>query len=916
MNLGWRSLVRKRNRSFHLQLPFFLPIRGYVEDVFESPSQFAADLRRNRQLEFRANLSQSKGLASLIKDGHHRMALATRDEMLNNGKDIPWDDSFFEAAHYALGESSMESSFPSFVKWIDLLPTAGRYSRAQHENFARLQNTLANHQHSRVDFLYQFALILAGKGYRDFVQDRLMPLIKEQGTPEMIHDLKFQLLPTKLSSTSFADVFEPEDDEYSANYLESPVSEVEDVRAGVVKRLHECIEAGLLDEARTILSELESINHSVPPHSLYEKAAAMALTMNGQDRSVVQDSFMLFFPHVPPLHQQPSETATPILETIQMIIRDHSLILPQVALVLASKGYAPLLSPIIFPTLLRTTPPESARPFLGEYERLNEEYQRERPASSKYFKLRYVPPEPGMRLALSLKAIRESAIRALADIGHLELAVDLIPGPDQRAVRLSQRIYSRLLTALEKRRDYLKMNAGLNQIAKLNALLGKVRPMYYEASQEALPYADLDMERPHVLDITTTTHLANAIRLVKASLPFNAPRRKRARRVDGPTMVKILTVLSSPDVVLENPSGLPECISTTRPNLLRLLRRRALLSNERATKMWLFCEMVHLWHERRYGQIIRIFRSYFWCYGVPAREVESVAHSQPSPWDSQWVRLMVQGIPEKGILPKPKFYPTAYQHTSLVWQSLVMFHEDNKGKISELYRRMVFYARAYHEASKQLSGDDTTVLDAPYTPSLESDSESGSSSYPIIAQENPFICVENFTPFIRQLSPGPGRRILGRRDLDPTKIIRDMMSLGLRPTIHQYTELARKYILNSDGNRALTIMDHLERVNFHQDSVAPRNSSLPEPDVIFYVALMRAFLNMNDLEGVAEVDRRLMSRHGSLEALLASLEKKKQTERVKEDVDTIVQAYEDWELLEGTERKDNKGTNASRATAQ
>ncbi|KAK1232780.1 hypothetical protein PQX77_004060 [Marasmius sp. AFHP31] len=915
MNLGWRSLVRKRNRSFHLQLPFFLPIRGYVEDVFESPSEFASDFRRNRQLEFRANVSQSKGLASLIRDGHHRMALATRDELLGGGKDIPWDDSFFEAAQYALGEPSTESSFSSFMKWMDLLPTAGRYSRFQYENLARLQDTLAKHQHFRVDFLYQFAVILAGKGYRNFVQDHLMPFIKEQGTPEMINDLKFQLLPTKLSSTSAADVFETEDDEYSANYLESPVSEVEDVRAGVVKRLHECIEAGLLDEARTILSELGSVNYSVSPHSLYEKAAAMALTMNGQDRSVVQESFMLFFPHVPPLHRQPSETATPILETIQLIIRDYNPILPQVALVLASKGYAPLFSPIIFPTLLRSTPPESARPFLEEYERLNEEYQRERPASSEDFKLRYVPPEPGMRLALSLKAIRESAIRVLAEIGHLELAVDLVPGPDQRAVRLSQRAYGRLLIALEKRRDYLKTSAGLNQVAKLNALLGKVRPMYYEASQEALPYADLDMERPPVLDITTTTDLANAIRLVKASLPFNAPRRKRARRVDGPTMVRILTVLSSSDVVLENPSGLPERISTTRPNLLRLLRRRALLSNERATKMWLFCEMVHLWHERRYGQIIRIFRSYFWCYGVPAREVESVAHSQPSPWDSHWVRLMVQGIPEKGILPKPKFYPTAYQHTSLVWQSLVMFHEDNKGKISELYRRMVFYARAYHEASKQLSGDDGTVLDAPFAPSLESDSDPG-SSYPIIAQENPFICVENFTPFIRQLSPGPGRRILGRRDLDPTKIIRDMMSLGLRPTIHQYTELARKYILNSDGNRALTIMDHLERVNFHQDGTTLRDSGLPEPDVIFYVALMRAFLNMNDLEGVTEVDRRLMSRHGSLEGLLASLEEKKQTERVKENVDTIVQVYEDWELLEGADRKDTKGTNASRATAQ
>ncbi|KAL0571601.1 hypothetical protein V5O48_010365 [Marasmius crinis-equi] len=614
---------------------------------------------------------------------------------------------------------------------------------------------------------------------------------------------------------------------------------------------------------------------------------------------------------------QPPESTMPFLETIHRIIHDHRTLLKRLALVLASKGYAPLLSPLLLPTILRMNQPEPARLFLREYERLDEKYQWERPPGVS--ELRLVAPE--MRVAISLKAIRESAVRVLTDLGQLDFAFGLISSDDTREIRLNRRTYGHLLAALEKRRAYLVGQDVFSskKLTKLDALMTKVQLMFDEASDQALPLAGLETQMPLVHTITTTTQLVEAIRLVKAALPFNTGLRENKRRLDGPTIVQILAVLSSPETVLANDSGYREHVAASRPNLLRLLRRRALLSTERSTKIWLFSEMVHLWHLRRYEEIIKLFEVHFWCYGVPIIEIARIANAMPDPWDHRWARDLFRGIPEKGILPKPKFYPTAYHHTSIVWQSLVMTHEDNKGKIASLYRTMVQYAGAYQEASKQLHEDsEESELDAPYKAPIGLDSDSDSFAFPIISQENPLICVENFTPFIRQLSAGGSRPDLQRSDLDPTQIMRDMMNLKMRPTIHQFTELARRYVLNSDGPRALKILDHLEVINFQEpplrtadDTAAnpsrARDSSLPEPDIICYIALMRAFLRMNDLEGVEEVDRRLKIRYGSLEELLAGLEKRKQTERVKEDVITINEVYRDWELLEAWNSKNVEG---------
>ncbi|KAG7092141.1 hypothetical protein E1B28_008514 [Marasmius oreades] len=622
---------------------------------------------------------------------------------------------------------------------------------------------------------------------------------------------------------------------------------------------------------------------------------------------------------------QASASAIPFHETVQAVIYNHRSLLASVALILSSKGYAAILSPLLLPIILRVNSPESMKEFLKEYEKLNELYHRGTAADQGSNSKQHIPME--MHLMLSKKSIRECAIRALAVIGHLELAVNLIPTMDQEVV-LDRRTYGFLLTHLKRRRSLLVEQPIFDpkKLTKVNSFTARVQRIYDEASyghnatttemsllhgQERFPIVNSEL--------TTTSELANAIRRAKFGLPFNTGRLRESRRFPNQRILfQVISALSSPDVVLTTPSGAQETVALSRPRLLRLLRRRALYSTYVPSKMWLFMEMVYLWRSKRYEAVIKLFGTFFWSFGVPIEEINPIVRLADDLLSMESLPEFFNGNPSKGILPKGKLYPSSEQ-TSLVWQSLVMVHSGDKVKVVALYKKMMAFARTYHEASKQLHVNAETEnpsLDTPYVlpPGLDPEADD-SPSLPLVSLEHPLISAETYTPFIAQLSPGRKRPVLRRSDLFPSQIIRDMTTLGLRPTVYHFTELARGYALVGERTKALKVLDHLEAahpVQASQEDTSElsgssfedvtsvnkeRKDGLPLPDLVLYIALMRSFIMARDLEGVAEVDGKMKSRYGSMRDMQTRNEKEK-VGSVKENLDYLEEVYRDWHSME------------------
>ncbi|KAF9254427.1 hypothetical protein L218DRAFT_951571 [Marasmius fiardii PR-910] len=761
--------------------------------------------------------------------------------------------------------------------------------------------------------------MLASKGYAGFAKEHLLPLIKEYGDSDMVRNVKFELLPKtlpSLTSPEASDVFEFEDEQYSVEY---PHHLVQGDRADAISRLHQCIASDNFDEAKTILSELESVNYPIPPHPVFERGARIFLKLHREDRKIRRDSFLLFFSHVPPLHMQPSNLSIPFYDTIHTILHHHGYLLMPIALVLSSKGYASILSPLLLPTILRVNPAEIAKEFLEKYEKLNEAYHRETKVDGDYVN-QHVPPE--MRAMLSKKSIRECAIRSLAVIGHLEFAVDLVATMNQD-LPLSQHTYGFLLTHLKHRRSVLveKATVSSRKLTKVNGFISTVQRMYDEASygdvavsMESSPPLDQEVSSVITRELTTTTDLANAIRRAKAGLPFNKGRPGERRRLPKQVVfLQVISALSSSDVVLTTPFGTQETVAFSRPNLLRLLRRRAHLSTYVPSKMWFFMEMVYLWRSGRYEDVIDLFSATFWCFGVPIEEIIHIMRSEVDQRDPKLLHLFFKGNPAKGILPKTKLYPSSEQ-TSLVWQSLVLLNSGDKARVVALYKKLNAFAQAYHDASKQLHAEAETIdssLDLPYRLFPGVNVESDTSSSTLVSLEHPLISAEAYTPFLAQLSPGLKRPTLRSSDLSPSQIIRDMLRLGLRPTVYHFTELARGYALVGERVKALKVLDHLETAHpcragtiqeedGEQTSVVAKKGSasgLPPPDIVIYIALMRSFIMAGDLEGIAEVDMKMRSRYGSLEDMRARNEIEK-VESVKKNLRYLEEVYQDWHTLE------------------
>ncbi|ESK87790.1 hypothetical protein Moror_15380 [Moniliophthora roreri MCA 2997] len=910
MQVGWtRSTGKILSSSLSRNLS--LCLRRNHNNVFESGDYTDTTPKLHGPAR-----SHSLNLRSLVEGGDFRMAEAVREQLISSGKPITPDKIYVEAArNEMLNSPSYEIPFEN---WLRLCPSKAE-NEAGESIFKDLIGLMKEYPNQRLPCIHKFGMIVGSKGYVELVQKEILPLVWEFGGEErlrMTDEIRYEMLPKKLPDTIEQEegVSLFEDDE-NAEYLVSSLSQGDGTFLGIVGHLHEAVKDGKYAEAKMLVQELHSVHYRIPEHMVFEQAAQMALRVNESIEEVVSD-FTLFFSLVPPLHLHPVtyHTSKPFMRTMTAILHRpfvQSEVLQAFSLILSSKGYASLVSSLVLPPILRYSQLEESKRFLRDYEELNTKYLRERAEEGDQNRsTQRLPLDTG--LLISFRAIREPAIRAFADAGYLDAALDLLPSKASPDVKITQYTYSRLLHRMRQKLSTIselkvrrKLQAKMEDVQQRHDSLALLRGGLSTKRDEAALVAQMnsssvsrpDAAVPDFEDIAGKD-VVHTIRQVKAAFPFYRPGIENRSLPLPATLIDLITQLSS---------------ESSRPHLLALLRQRALSSTYPAASLWLFSEMVFLWRNAEYAKVVELYERWFWCVGVPREEVLNLVHfTTLEHFESDTKR------PEG----KLKLYPTK-AHIALVWQSLAML-ATTKPKLVRLYKKLV----AFGKGTSGLNGDGdsldaswaapssdadpvlTSILNKQaaskstvaigrslplvglgfthpgspyfYSPSQKRSTSTSTSEVTLDEVDSCPVPLEAFTPFIRLLS---------RKEKDATiaaTVLRDMLSIGLQPSIHHFTELATVYAAKREKGRALRLLAGLETANPVGESPSSTGGNrLPAPDFIMYVAIMRAFISARDMEGVRKVDGRMRDRFGE-----------DTVERWKEDNEFLRGVYRDWETCE------------------
>ncbi|KAK7034546.1 hypothetical protein VNI00_012393 [Paramarasmius palmivorus] len=872
-----------------------------------------------------------KILRSLVEGGDFSMASAVREQLISSGRPITPDSVYAQAARNEL--TTPTSSPIQFENWLRLCPSRSE-SEPVDTTFKEIIDFLKGSPRERMPWVRSFGMIAASKGYTEIVQKEILPLVWEYGDEEkwsVTNDIRYEMLPKSLPDTVGKDENDLFEDDGNAEYSTHPQEHDNLSFIGVMQQLHKVVDDRKYEEAKMLVRELNAVGYRIPESMVFEKAAIMAVSMNKTVEDIVPD-FTHFLSLVPPLHRRQREFASvPFIKTIQTVARRPFFqiqLLQAAALILSSKGYGPLTASLLLPPILRYSDPSDSIRFLNEYETLSIKYIKDRYSAETYTaaSLRRFRRPLDLELRLTLRAVREPAIRALADAGYLDVALGLLPsGQSSVKFKLTQYAYSRL------RHRMKQQLSTINDPALRQELQGKIDHVQSLHDTKAIarraPNMVGDKEKTQERRNPRVEDLVRSVRQAKAYFPFHRSHSKTMPLPQSELLVDLITSLQSEST---HHDGLAS--TRPRPRLLALLRRRALSSTYPAASLWLFSEMVYLWRNAEYARVVQLYAKWFWCIGVPRRNVFMVLRSEGE--------ISYDDLePDTKQKEKCKLYPTK-AHNALVWQSLAML-APNKLELLALYRKLVTFGRETLKENEEEGGEARLnaswprpspeadpVLDAVFDSASQQldisiQAASRTRSMPLVglgfthpgspyfyaphhtlhrhaahASEPTFtpyegplqevdpcpIAPEAFTPFIRLFSRGKG----ARRTSMAAGVLRDMITVGLQPTIHHFGELATVYaVRRKNKGRALKILEGLEAANpIGEDGNITGTSRLPAPDVVTYVALMRAFLTSGDLESVKEVDDRMHRRFGDNVLKIW-----------KECNGSLKEVYSDWEVL-------------------
>ncbi|KAK2462379.1 hypothetical protein APHAL10511_005685 [Amanita phalloides] len=645
-----------------------------------------------------------------------------------------------------------------------------------------------------------------------------------------------------------ASIFEEESCEYKSMPLTS--GERHQSLDDVLLRM---LAAEEYDEAYRILLETKALGQRIQSHPAFEVAAIATLdhipsSNSPQAISEQLTRFETFFRLIPSSDapgrvRQFNAIRKRILDTplvnMDLIIR--------FSLILIRKGYLNLVQRYTIPFITRFASSEVCLQFVDDAIVANKLYR------SSYYEARQTS-----------WGLRRTVIYRLAVSGRVTEAISLLPrdGSPMEGFRLSPKAHAMLRYRLERSSEAEHHDLIPYVDSLLFTPVGGLIPSPVSRNNEESSFNSPPTTAPgfkgRLMDRSTSVAhelegsevavetgqpiqslpgtLAKLLRQVKAAYISSAP--SGSLFTQPPALIEVLSFFTSYMASVPDRNG----------RAIHLLRRRAFKVGPGLASHFLFAEMLYYYRCGMPELVLETYVDHFYVSAVPREDVLALYHEFFNRRLTEWRASLVSNVQHPfriGLsgagpsLSTVRLWP-ATGHTSLVWHALVMLVGDDR--ILQLYQKLLQIASGSipFSTSSQFGKAYSTSLLPPPT---------WHAKVPASA----------FTPFIRRMLKISNHTSLG------ASLLNDMVRAGVEPNVHHLTEFAQFYAQRGDSRRACIIMEEMEATekakltrSNDRPASAIKSARFPSPDIVFYCALLRAFIFTRNLDGAEQVAQRIL----------------------------------------------------------
>lgn len=719
--------------------------------------------------------------------------------------------------------------------------------------------------------LRRLGVLCASKGYGDFVDSEIAPLVSEGSShleyaqwqrtvtlalakfkglvidiDEVFEDVEgdYQSIPVApLTSimqsieetlpeclpdpTPNALVFEDHGDDYTV--LRSHTTHAKDHSSS--DALQRVVRNGEFDKAYHLLEELGDIGH-VEPSLVYLEAAiaSTSLTESSTSDFLPMEKRLFAWLNLLPTHNDDLTYYVPsmmkLLRNLETLPNPDLPLLYKVSILLARKGYTRYLTKSFARGIFVYGSPQVICSFVAELEAAHRQYY-----SADYQGTNHTREH-------NIKAfIRGNAIRELARRREFTAALSLLPDPYGDCWNLTPTTYTYLLDSLESEgheaiKTSRKIRDHLLGFASDHPLILELRAVlptsFWERGHGTRRLA---VQQPE----TVPSRLLNALAHFK--------RQAHSPRTPPPPPTTLTKII-------------PRCLSQERVDDLTVILNRALAHHFSFAASLLSAEMLYYQQTASPIKIIKTFVDHFHLVGVPTLrvlelskeeyEIDTISPRNPGALGPRVPAVRIHDPSALHI--HQKMWPSQ-DHVGLVWHALAALPQSNEA-YGQLYWRLRDFVK--HK------GQDID----PELPAR--------GIQPLVPPVNPMSSMA-FTPFIR----GLGLRISIRRGRG---VFNDMALEGIQPTLVHFTQLANLYARQGFVAPALRILRSIEKMSdakvakrqgFRRNTrVTARVLKDVEPesemlDVILYKSIFCGFVRSRRWLQAWKVDKEMKRRFGS-----------------------------------------------------
>ncbi|KAJ6488020.1 hypothetical protein C8R45DRAFT_786492, partial [Mycena sanguinolenta] len=573
------------------------------------------------------------------------------------------------------------------------------------------------------------------------------------------------------------------------------------------------------DEAERVLDALLEVGTPVPPSFAYEDAAIWAIRTPASTTADMDEQIKAFrkwfsliplgpSPRGPRPRRSPHEFAR-LRKRIMLSPLNSLRLIMEFGLIAAEKGYAHITHRHVISVVCMYGDPDVALQYIDELRDRNRKFLEQRAHATQVDAL-------DNKLRVEIISV---AIKTFAIAGRFDYAVQLIPDPTETHFHLRPASYSYLVHKMEMTRDrryipHIQFVTQHKSEARHRSVgLKKMKKPRLAQAVRCLANIgrfDLALKSPQRLG----SSLAASLRTLRNGF--------RTRLVSSALPPNPLTVVGF----------LEAYFASGRTRAIILLRNLALSrGSHSASCSYIFAEM--LFHARRGNPdlVIYTFVTHFFIVGLPRDDLlmrlQKMERDRAS--EALWTAA-----------PQMKLFPHS-MHAAVVWRALLDLARDERA-LEALYAKVLSFADKRSPQAPVLAAG-IPLLNPPPVWKTGVDASA-------------------FTPFIRRMCRtfGTERGAL---------ILRDMVRLGIQPTIHQLTQLAIEYSRAGEVAKTFLVLDQVENATKAWETTKEANSGDHDEvarrravDPVFYRGIVRGFLFSNRIVEARNVERRMFKRYG------------------------------------------------------